>query len=88
MSFCDFLLVSNKYIAHLTLKGLRHHCEISPRSKYSCYRDDSFHCTFSFFSSTDSSVGAGIDSYYEYCLKAYILFGDENYLERFNRVRC
>lgn len=33
----------------------------------------------------DSSVGAGIDSYYEYCLKAYILFGDETYLERFNR---
>ena len=38
------------------------------------------------FPSTDSSVGAGIDSYYEYCLKAYILFGDETYLERFNRV--
>jgi len=26
----------------------------------------------------DSGVGAGIDSYYEYCLKAYILLG--NYL--------
>ena len=38
------------------------------------------------FPLTDSSVGAGIDSYYEYCLKAYILFGDETYLERFNRV--
>ncbi|CAH2240998.1 jg15130, partial [Pararge aegeria aegeria] len=33
----------------------------------------------------DSSVGAGIDSYYEYCLKAYILLGDEKYLARFNR---
>lgn len=33
----------------------------------------------------DSGVGAGIDSYYEYCLKAYILLGDERYLERFNR---
>lgn len=33
----------------------------------------------------DSSVGAGIDSYYEYCLKAYILLGDDTYLERFNR---
>ncbi|XP_023950871.1 ER degradation-enhancing alpha-mannosidase-like protein 3 [Bicyclus anynana] len=33
----------------------------------------------------DSSVGAGIDSYYEYCLKAYILLGDEKYLVRFNR---
>lgn len=42
---------------------------------------------FDFFSSqTDSSVGAGIDSYYEYCLKAYILLGDDRYLERFNRV--
>ena len=36
--------------------------------------------------STDSNVGAGIDSYYEYCLKAYILLGDETYLERFNKV--
>jgi len=33
----------------------------------------------------DSGVGAGIDSYYEYCLKAYILLGDEKYLTRFNR---
>lgn len=24
----------------------------------------------------DSGVGAGIDSYYEYCLKAYILLGN------------
>ena len=34
----------------------------------------------------DSGVGAGIDSYYEYCLKGYILLGDEIYLERFNKV--
>ncbi|RZB39048.1 ER degradation-enhancing alpha-mannosidase-like protein 3 [Asbolus verrucosus] len=33
----------------------------------------------------DSGVGAGIDSYYEYCLKAYILLGDNRYLHRFNR---
>lgn len=33
----------------------------------------------------DSGVGAGIDSYYEYCLKSYILLGDERYLARFNR---
>nr|XP_050866366.1 ER degradation-enhancing alpha-mannosidase-like protein 3 isoform X1 [Vespula vulgaris] len=33
----------------------------------------------------DSGVGAGIDSYYEYCLKAYILLGDEKYLGRFNK---
>ncbi|KAL4717586.1 hypothetical protein ACJJTC_000735 [Scirpophaga incertulas] len=33
----------------------------------------------------DSGVGAGIDSYYEYCLKAYILLGDQKYLLRFNR---
>ncbi|KAF0307545.1 ER degradation-enhancing alpha-mannosidase-like protein 3 [Amphibalanus amphitrite] len=26
----------------------------------------------------DSGVGAGIDSYYEYCLKAYILLGEES----------
>lgn len=25
----------------------------------------------------DSGVGAGIDSYYEYCLKAYILLGEK-----------
>ncbi|KAA8590025.1 hypothetical protein FQN60_013390 [Etheostoma spectabile] len=29
-------------------------------------------------------VGAGIDSYYEYLLKAYILLGDDLFLERFN----
>lgn len=34
----------------------------------------------------DSGVGAGIDSYYEYLLKAYVLLGDEGYLERFNKV--
>ncbi|XP_065178422.1 ER degradation-enhancing alpha-mannosidase-like protein 3 isoform X1 [Sycon ciliatum] len=33
----------------------------------------------------DSGVGAGIDSYYEYCLKAYVLLGDAEYLDRFNR---
>lgn len=33
----------------------------------------------------NSGVGAGIDSYYEYLLKAYILLGDESYLRRFNR---
>lgn len=33
----------------------------------------------------DSGVGAGIDSYYEYCLKAYILLG--NYAVRSNIVK-
>ncbi|XP_060736925.1 ER degradation-enhancing alpha-mannosidase-like protein 3 isoform X2 [Tachysurus vachellii] len=32
----------------------------------------------------DSGVGAGIDSYYEYLLKAYVLLGDEQLLQRFN----
>ncbi|XP_026090497.1 ER degradation-enhancing alpha-mannosidase-like protein 3 [Carassius auratus] len=32
----------------------------------------------------DSGVGAGIDSYYEYLMKAYILLGDKVYLDRFN----
>ena len=43
---------------------------------------------FSVFSycSKDSGVGAGIDSYYEYCLKAYILLGEDDYLQRFNQV--
>ena len=35
---------------------------------------------------TESGVGAGIDSYYEYVLKAYILLGDDTYLDRFNKV--
>ena len=35
----------------------------------------------------DSGVGAGIDSYYEYCLKSYILLGDEEFLQRFAKVR-
>ncbi|KAH7729181.1 ER degradation-enhancing alpha-mannosidase-like 3-like protein [Aphelenchoides avenae] len=33
----------------------------------------------------DSGIGAGIDSYYEYTLKAYILLGEEDYLHRFNK---
>ncbi|KHN83235.1 ER degradation-enhancing alpha-mannosidase-like protein 3 [Toxocara canis] len=33
----------------------------------------------------DAGIGAGIDSYYEYCLKAYILLGDDDYLYRFNK---
>ena len=37
---------------------------------------------------TESGVGAGIDSYYEYVLKAYILLGDDTYLDRFNKVCC
>lgn len=35
---------------------------------------------------SDSGVGAGIDSYYEYLMKAYILLGDNVFLERFNIV--
>ena len=31
---------------------------------------------------SDSGVGAGIDSYYEYVAKAYVLLGDETYLTR------
>uniref|UniRef100_A0A1I8B8U9 alpha-1,2-Mannosidase n=1 Tax=Meloidogyne hapla TaxID=6305 RepID=A0A1I8B8U9_MELHA len=34
----------------------------------------------------ESGIGAGIDSYYEYTLKAYILLGDDDYLYRFNKV--
>lgn len=34
----------------------------------------------------DSGVGAGIDSYYEYLMKAYILLGDNVFLDRFNVV--
>jgi len=40
----------------------------------------------SWCSYVDSGVGAGIDSYYEYLLKAYIMLGDETYLDRFNKV--
>lgn len=35
---------------------------------------------------SDSGVGAGIDSYYEYLMKAYILLGDDVFLDRFNVV--
>ncbi|KAL8558834.1 ER degradation-enhancing alpha-mannosidase-like protein 1 [Nucella lapillus] len=31
-----------------------------------------------------SGLGAGIDSFYEYLIKAYILFGDEDFLRMFN----
>lgn len=33
--------------------------------------------------SSHSGIGAGIDSFYEYLLKAYILFGDEDLLDMF-----
>lgn len=33
----------------------------------------------------EAGIGAGIDSYFEYSLKAYILFGEEDYLYRFNK---
>ncbi|XP_055897620.1 ER degradation-enhancing alpha-mannosidase-like protein 3 isoform X3 [Biomphalaria glabrata] len=33
----------------------------------------------------ESGVGAGIDSYYEYVLKTYVLLGDDTYLNRFNK---
>lgn len=41
-------------------------------------------CSLSVIS--DSGVGAGIDSYYEYLLKGYIMLGKDTYLERFNKV--
>ena len=30
----------------------------------------------------DSGVGAGIDSYYEYVAKAYVLLGEDKYFDR------
>ena len=30
----------------------------------------------------DSGVGAGVDSYYEYVAKAYVLLGEDKYLGR------
>ena len=66
-----------------TQTWLQLHCDFKTLFSVLC---DCF--TFFFVLSTDSSVGAGIDSYYEYCLKAYILLGDDTYLERFNRVSC
>uniref|UniRef100_A0AC34QZL4 Alpha-1,2-Mannosidase n=1 Tax=Panagrolaimus sp. JU765 TaxID=591449 RepID=A0AC34QZL4_9BILA len=33
----------------------------------------------------EAGIGAGIDSYVEYSLKAYILLGEEDYLYRFNK---
>ena len=35
---------------------------------------------------THSSVGAGSDSFYEYILKAYVLFGDPEFLEMFESM--
>ena len=32
---------------------------------------------------TDAGIGPGIDSYYEYLLKMYLIFGDEQYLNMF-----
>jgi mannosidase alpha-like ER degradation enhancer 1 len=32
------------------------------------------------------SIGAGIDSFYEYLVKSYILFGNEEFMDMFNKV--
>lgn len=34
----------------------------------------------------DSSIGAGIDSFFEYLLKAYVLFGDQEMYDVFVQV--
>lgn len=34
----------------------------------------------------DSGIGAGIDSFYEYLLKAWLAFGDYRYLELFSKA--
>ncbi|MEW5318101.1 MAG: hypothetical protein WDW38_009352 [Sanguina aurantia] len=36
--------------------------------------------------SKETTIGPGADSYYEYLLKAYLMFGDEKYLEMFGSV--
>jgi mannosidase alpha-like ER degradation enhancer 1 len=33
-----------------------------------------------------AGIGAGIDSFYEYLLKSYVLFGDNEYLQKFESV--
>lgn len=33
-----------------------------------------------------SSIGAGVDSFFEYCIKAYVLFGEPEYLDVFNEA--
>lgn len=38
------------------------------------------------WSRRDSGVGAGVDSFYEYLLKAYLAFGDEAYLTMFSEA--
>jgi mannosidase alpha-like ER degradation enhancer 1 len=35
---------------------------------------------------TTSGINAGRDSFYEYLLKSYILFGDQEYLDMFSTV--
>ncbi|KAJ3330298.1 alpha mannosidase-like protein [Blyttiomyces sp. JEL0837] len=35
---------------------------------------------------TVSGVGAGVDSFFEYMMKAYVLFGDEDYLKMFKKA--
>ena len=35
---------------------------------------------------TAASTGAGIDSFYEYLLKAYVLFGETEYLDMFSEA--
>ncbi len=34
----------------------------------------------------NAGIGAGIDSFYEYLFKAYVMFGNSKYLHMFNYV--
>eukprot|EP00878_Enallax_costatus_P019616 GHUV01020699.1.p1 GENE.GHUV01020699.1~~GHUV01020699.1.p1 ORF type:complete len:1177 (+),score=371.08 GHUV01020699.1:336-3866(+) len=45
-----------------------------------------FHVTSRTWSHRDSTIGPGSDSYYEYLLKAYLMFGDRIYLEMFTEL--
>ncbi|KAI3632110.1 hypothetical protein MIR68_009946 [Amoeboaphelidium protococcarum] len=40
--------------------------------------------SYGVWTEVDSHFGAGIDSFFEYALKSYVLFGDDEYLQVFN----
>eukprot|EP00039_Didymoeca_costata_P007976 m.106193 g.106193 ORF g.106193 m.106193 type:complete len:796 (-) comp13899_c0_seq1:126-2513(-) len=56
----------------------------SRRGKTTSLVGETINITSGSWRRTDAGVGAGIDSYYEYLLKAYIMLDDKVYLDIFN----
>ncbi|KAL0022767.1 hypothetical protein WJX79_002551 [Trebouxia sp. C0005] len=61
-------------------------CNASMRSPVTGLVGNTLHTDNQEWLRKDSGIGAGIDSFYEYLLKAYLVFGEVEYLDMFTKV--